>query len=133
PSLYCAVSALPTRPMSTLFPYTTLFRSLPSSVIREYIVGALDFIVQGERLSDGSRKIMSISEVVKTNDNQMTVNEIFKFKRTGVGENGKVMGYFTSTGNVPRCLNRLKVMGIDIDESIFETREVETGDHFYSL
>jgi len=106
---------------------------LPSSVIREYIVGALDFIVQGERLSDGSRKIMSISEVVKTNDNQMTVNEIFKFKRTGVGENGKVMGYFTSTGNVPRCLNRLKVMGIDIDESIFETREVETGDHFYSL
>src|SRR5699024_12857165 len=107
PSLYCAVSALPTRPMSTLFPYTTLFRSLPSSVIREYIVGALDFIVQGERLSDGSRKIMSISEVVKTNDNQMTVNEIFKFKRTGVDRKStRLNSSHVSIASAVFCLKR---------------------------
>ncbi|WP_088102674.1 CpaF family protein [Halalkalibacter urbisdiaboli] len=95
---------------------------LPSSVIREYIVGALDFIVQSERLSDGKRKILSISEIKSDGDGHVEVNEIFTYKRTGVGENGAVLGFHTATGTKPDCLPRLKAFGIEIDEAIFDPR-----------
>ncbi|MCM3719810.1 CpaF family protein [Fictibacillus phosphorivorans] len=106
---------------------------LPTEVIREYIVGALDFIVQGERLSDGNRKIVSIAEVFKDEQNKVQMKEIFKFKRTGMGENGKVLGYFTPTGTVPKCLERLRVFGIKIDESMFWPKEVKPNDTVYSV
>lgn len=93
---------------------------LPSKVIREYIVGAIDFIVQVERFSDGKRKITSISEVVAADHNNIKINEIFKFKRTGMGENAKVIGYFTPNGVLPLCLDRLKVFGIEIDPALFK-------------
>lgn len=106
---------------------------LPTEVIREYIVGALDFIVQGERLSDGKRKIVSIAEVFKDENEKVQMKEIFKFNRTGMGENGKVIGYFTPTGTVPKCLERLKVFGINIDESLFWPKEVKPNDTVYSV
>ncbi|GAE46655.1 type II/IV secretion system [Mesobacillus boroniphilus JCM 21738] len=62
---------------------------LPSHIVREYIVGALDIIVQAARLTDGSRKIVSISEVVTKADGSFEVREIFKFKRTGIGPDGR--------------------------------------------
>ncbi|WP_100406432.1 CpaF family protein [Bacillus solitudinis] len=95
---------------------------LPSSVIREYIVGAVDFIVQGDRLSDGKRKILSISEIKTAENGQVEVNEIFTYRRTGVGENGAVLGYHTATGFKPNCLPRLRAFGIEMNEAIFEPR-----------
>ncbi|USG65685.1 CpaF family protein [Brevibacillus ruminantium] len=92
---------------------------LPSSIIREYIVSALDIIVQVMRLTDGTRKMMSISEVVTTKDKKVEVNEIFHFKRTGMGSRGEVLGYYRPTGVIPHCLERLQVFGIDMDESLF--------------
>jgi pilus assembly protein CpaF len=92
---------------------------LPASVIREYIVGALDFIVQGERLTDGKRKIVSIAEVFTDEKGQVQVNDIFIYKKTGMGSRGEVMGYFTPTGVIPKCLERLRIFGIEIPESIF--------------
>lgn len=107
---------------------------LPSKVIREYIVGALDLIVQGTRLPDGQRKLISISEVVKKPSGEAEIQEIFRFKRTGIDGNGKVLGFFTPTGIIPKCLDRLRVFGADIDESIFHAEEeVNTLDHIYSL
>ncbi|WP_420908790.1 CpaF family protein [Brevibacillus humidisoli] len=106
---------------------------LPASVIREYIVSALDFIVQVMRLSDGTRKIVSISEVVTRPNKQVEVNEIFRFHRIGIGKKGEVLGYFTPTGVIPHCLERLRVFGIEIDESIFQVEEVKTGDHLYPV
>ncbi|WP_419865704.1 CpaF family protein [Bacillus dakarensis] len=107
---------------------------LPSKVIREYIVGALDLIVQGTRLPDGQRKLVSISEVVKRPDGSADIQEIFKFKRTGIDGDGKVLGYFTPTGIIPDCLDRLRVFGADIDESIFAAEEeVSVNDHIYTL
>lgn len=107
---------------------------LPSKVIRDYIVGALDLIVQSTRLPDGQRKIISISEVVKKTAGDPEIQEIFRFKRTGIDENGKVLGYFTPTGIVPNCLDRLRVFGVDIDKSIFQTEEeVRDSDYSYSL
>jgi pilus assembly protein CpaF len=107
---------------------------LPSKVIREYIIGALDLIVQGTRLPDGQRKIMAISEVVKKPNGEAEIQEIFRFKRTGIDSDGKVLGYFTPTGIVPQCLDRLRVFGANIDESIFQAEEeVRTSDHIYTL
>ncbi|UFJ62640.1 CpaF family protein [Brevibacillus sedimenti] len=106
---------------------------LPSSIIREYIVSALDIIVQVMRLSDGKRKIVSISEVVKTEEKRVEVNEIFRFQRTGIGKRGEVLGYFTATGVVPRSLERLRTFGIEIDESLFAAGEVKRREHLYSV
>ncbi|CAG9620276.1 CpaF family protein [Sutcliffiella rhizosphaerae] len=98
---------------------------LPTSVIREYILGALDFIVQGERLTDGSRRITSISEVHRTSDGDMEIVEIFRFYRTGIKENGKADGYYGPTGKIPACLKRLKMYGLEIDEQMFHQMEVK--------
>ncbi|HHW38071.1 MAG TPA: CpaF family protein [Bacillales bacterium] len=107
---------------------------LPSKVIREYIVGAIDLIIQGIRLPDGQRKLVSISEVVKNQDGSSEIQEIFKFKRTGIDHDGKVLGYFTPTGIIPDCLERLRVFGADIDKSIFAAEEeVNSSDHIYTL
>lgn len=92
---------------------------LPSHIIREYIVGALDFIVQASRLTDGTRKITSICEIYRNNDGEIEINEIFTFKRTGMKSGGQVEGHFTPTGVIPRCLERLSVFGIDLPEKLF--------------
>lgn len=97
---------------------------LPSTVIREYIVGALDIIIQATRLTDGTRKIVSISEVQKNEeDGSFRIVEIFKFKRTGMLEDGTVLGHFTATGEIPQCLERLKIFGIHMDKSDFRVKE----------
>ena len=98
---------------------------LPTHIIREYILGAIDFIVQGERLTDGSRKITSVSEVVRADDGSMDIQEIFKYYRTGVTEDGKVAGHFGPTGKIPHCLPRLRSFGIHLDESMFYPETVE--------
>ena len=92
---------------------------LPSHIIREYIVGALDFIVQASRLTDGTRKITSICEIYRNNDGEIEINEIFTFKRTGMKSGGQVEGHFTPTGVIPRCLERLRVFGIDLPKKLF--------------
>lgn len=98
---------------------------LPSSIIREFIVGALDIIIQATRLTDGTRKIVSISEVQKNDDGTSRIVEIFKFQRVGMSENGDVLGYFTPTGNIPACLERIRMFGIDIQENLFRPQQQE--------
>ena len=96
---------------------------MPSSIIREYVVGALDIIIQATRLTDGTRRIVSISEVQKQDDGSYQVVELFKFQRTGLLEDGTVMGYFTPTGAIPMCLERIQVFGNDIGENLFRLKE----------
>ncbi|WP_053364880.1 CpaF family protein [Bacillus sp. FJAT-27245] len=95
---------------------------LPTHIVREYIVGALDIIVQAERLTDGSRKITSICEIHRRDDGEISITEIFKFKRTGMKSNGQVEGYFTSTGLAPRCIERIKIFGINLPDNLFHSR-----------
>ncbi|SES21616.1 pilus assembly protein CpaF [Gracilibacillus ureilyticus] len=107
---------------------------LPSSIIREYIVGALDYIVQIERLQDGQRKTMSISEVVvDTKTKGVKLQEIFKYQRTGLGKDGKVQGFFTPTGIIPKNQYRLQVFGQDVPDSLFEAGEGVNTDDSISL
>lgn len=92
---------------------------LPVRAIREQISGAVDLIVQIVRLSDGSRKIISITEVNGMQGDVITLAEIFKFKETGFDKNRKILGQFQSTGTVPSFVQEIKDKGGFIPMEIF--------------
>jgi len=86
---------------------------LPSRAIREQIAGAVHVIVQQSRLSDGTRKVTSITEVVGIDDDgDVELRPIFEFVRTGTGQGGKVLGEFRATGYLPSFLDTFIVMGL---------------------
>ena len=92
---------------------------LPSRAIREQIASAVDLIVHESRLSDGSRKIVAITEVVGLEGQQITMQDLFVFKQTGLDSNGKVQGYFTATGAIPTFYGDLAPRGLHLDISVF--------------
>ena len=98
---------------------------LPTKVVVQQLASAIKMVVQVSRLQDGSRKIISIAEVLGVEDENVKIQEIFTFDRIGVTDAGKVQGRFRGTGNQPKLLERLRIMGIPLDTSIFdETREI---------
>jgi pilus assembly protein CpaF len=94
--------------------------TLPISAVRHQIASAINVIIQIARLSDGKRKVTSVSEVVGTEGDVITMQEIFVFERTGIGEQGQVMGRFRSTGIRPRFADRLLVAGIPLSADLFD-------------
>jgi pilus assembly protein CpaF len=94
-----------------------------AEVIRKYFVGALDLIVQCERLTDGKRKLVTISEICDE-DGEIEVKDIFRFEREGVADDGGVTGYFTATGYVPKIYQRVKSFGIDLPLTLFQKRRL---------
>ena len=92
---------------------------MPSKVILQQVASAVKMVVQVSRLQDGSRKILSIAEVAGIVDGRIDVRDIFFFDRVGVTADGKVMGKFRWSGYQPKILNRIKISGIELDESIF--------------
>lgn len=92
---------------------------LPTEVIRQYITGAIDLIVQIGRLPDGQRKMLAVSEIITQEDGNVKVVDIFRFQQTNVSEEGRVEGHFTATGHIPTCLSRLKAYGVPVDPRIF--------------
>lgn len=92
---------------------------LPIRAIREQIAGAVHLIVQISRLSDGSRKIMSITEVAGMQGDVVTLAEIFKFKETGYDKNRKIQGVFQATGTIPSFIQKLSDKGVVIPREIF--------------
>jgi pilus assembly protein CpaF len=95
--------------------------NLPERALRQQIASAMDVIIQASRLSDGTRKIMSISEVVGMEGDIVTMQDVFVFERIGIGEKGKVLGRFRPTGIRPKFAERLKYCGIHLPASMFET------------
>src|SRR6266567_456030 len=92
---------------------------LPSRAIREQISSAINVIVQQSRLRDGSRKIIAVSEVLGLHGDQVKVQDIFVFKQTGVSEDGKVQGYFTATGIIPKYFDHLQSSGEGVTKDLF--------------
>ncbi len=92
---------------------------MPSRVIIQQLANAIKLVVQLARLQDGSRKMLSIAEVLGVKDEQIRLQDIFVFERVGVTDAGKVQGRFRGTGAVPRLMERLKVSGIELPASIF--------------
>lgn len=93
---------------------------LSVNVIREHLVGALDLVVQAERLTDGIRRVVAIAEVVGVSGGQVRVNELFRFCRQGIDTQGRVIGRHVATGERPACLARLQARGIPLDPGIFD-------------
>jgi pilus assembly protein CpaF len=100
---------------------------LPSRAIREQIGSAVDVIVHQSRLRDGTRKIVSITEVLGCIDNEVRTQEIFGFKQTGYNEEGGVVGSFMPTGVVPTFMEHLSASGEGVREEIFKPVRVFEG------
>ena len=93
---------------------------IPTRVILQQLASAIKMVVQVSRLQDGTRKMISISEVLGVRDDKLQMQEIFTFERVGVTDAGKVQGRFRATGVSPRILERLRVSGIQVPHNIFE-------------
>ena len=96
---------------------------LPSNAIREQIASAINLIVQQSRLSDGSRKILQITEITGKEQDVILMQDIFQFVQTGIGKDGKVQGYHTATGNIPYFIDEMRQNGsLRLDLSVFVPR-----------
>jgi pilus assembly protein CpaF len=99
--------------------------NLPEKTVRQQIASAITIVVQISRMSDGSRKVMSISEITGMEENIISMQDIFTFNKKGIGPDGKVIGAFEPTQIRPRFLDRLRIAGINLPQSVFEqTMEV---------
>ncbi len=98
--------------------------NIPNEAVRRYISSALNVVIHISRLIDGSRKIMSLSEITGMEGNVITMQEIFSFEQTGVDSNGKVVGRFKMTGIMPRFAERFKAHGIPVPYDAFDPRRV---------
>jgi pilus assembly protein CpaF len=93
---------------------------LPSKAIREQIASAVDIIIHESRLSDGSRKVVAITEVTGLEGSQIVMQDIFSFSQTGVGDNGRIIGAFKPTGAIPTWLDQLAGRGVTVDTRMFD-------------
>ena len=92
---------------------------MPAKAIRKQISSAIHLIIQLSRLEDGSRRVISIQEIEGMEGEVITISEIFKFARTGVSEEGVVMGSYCATGIVPKCMATMKQRGLKLDMNVF--------------
>ena len=93
---------------------------IPTRVILQQLASAIKLVVQVSRLQDGTRKILSVSEVLGVKEEKVDLQEIFTFERIGVTDAGKVQGRFRATGIVPKLLERLRISGVNVPPAIFE-------------
>jgi pilus assembly protein CpaF len=94
--------------------------SIPDHAIRRQIASAVDVVVQVSRLSDGTRKVISIAEITGMEGDVVTMQDIFVFRKRGIRENGEVIGDFTPTGVRPKFSEKLLVSGIALPIAMFE-------------
>ena len=95
--------------------------NIPERAIRHQIANAVHAVVQVARLSDGSRKIITVSEVTGMEGDMIALRDIFVFDRSGIDENGKVRGVFHSTGHPPHFADRLATAGCRLSPALFES------------
>jgi pilus assembly protein CpaF len=92
---------------------------LPARAVRSQIASAIDVVVQVKRFSDGSRRVVSVSEIDGMEGEVIVMQEIFRFEQTGLDELGKVQGRFVWTGLRPGFLDTFKAMGVMLPEGMF--------------
>ena len=93
---------------------------LPSRAIREQIASAVDIVIHESRMSDGSRKVTAITEVLGLEGNQIVMQDIFAFEQTGVDPRGRILGAMKPTGAVPSWIDQVKQRGIAVDMRMFQ-------------
>jgi len=94
--------------------------NLPNRAMREQISSALDLIIQVQRLSDGTRRLVSITEVTGMEGDVVTTQEIYRFRRRGVSPEGRIIGQYEATGVRPAFTERLRISGIELPARMFD-------------
>ncbi len=94
--------------------------NLTLRAFRQQIAGAVSLIIQVARLMDGTRRVVSIQELVGMEGETITMQELFTFRQTGLDANGNVQGHFAATGVRPRLAERLKTFGIELPDAFFD-------------
>ena len=99
--------------------------NIPERTVRQQIASAIAIVIQVSRLSDGSRKVTSISEITGMEENVISMHEIFSFSKKGIGPDGRVIGAFQPSRIRPKFLEQLRISGIFLPVELFEhTQEV---------
>ena len=93
---------------------------MPLKAVRSQIASAVNLIVQASRLQDGSRRMVSITEVTGMEGDVISMQEVFRYERLGLEPNGKIIGRFNATGVRSHYSNRFKQWGYDLPAAIFE-------------
>jgi pilus assembly protein CpaF len=94
--------------------------NIPDNAIRRQIASAVDVVVQVSRLSDGTRKVVSLAEITGMEGEVVTMQDIFVYRKRGIRDSGEVLGEFIPTGIRPKFAERLAVTGIQLPVSMFE-------------
>ncbi|MDX1566239.1 MAG: CpaF family protein [Longimicrobiales bacterium] len=97
--------------------------NLPEQAVRTQIASAVEIVVQVNRLSDGSRRVTQLTEIVGMEGDVITMQDIFVFEQTGIDESGEVIGRLRPTGIRPRCMDRLRSHGFEMGADSFTDRE----------
>jgi pilus assembly protein CpaF len=94
--------------------------ALPMRAMRDYIASALDLVIQLARLSDGTRKLVRVTEIVGMEEDVVTTQDIFTFEQQGVDKDGRVRGFHRATGVRPRFSERLERAGVHLPQELFD-------------
>jgi len=95
---------------------------IPERAVRHQIASAVHAVVQIARLSDGTRKVITVSEITGMDGDLIAMQDIFEFERQSIDENGKVRGIFRATGTRPQFADRLATAGARLRPALFETK-----------
>ena len=90
------------------------------TAIRQQIASAVHILVQAARLSDGSRRVINITEITGIETDVVTLQDIFAFEKLGLSPEGKVMGRFAATGILPKFNDKLIAAGIRLPADLFD-------------
>jgi pilus assembly protein CpaF len=99
--------------------------NIPDSAIRRQIASAIDVVVQVSRLSDGTRKVIALSEITGMEGDIVSMQDIFVFRKRGIRDNGEVSGEFIPTGIRPKFAEKLQVSGVHLPISMFDFQHAE--------
>jgi pilus assembly protein CpaF len=94
--------------------------ALPVRAMRDYIAAALDLVVHLSRLSDGTRRVVRVTEVVGMEEDVVTTQDIFLFEQQGIDADGRVQGFHRASGVRPHFTDRLARAGIQLDPDVFD-------------
>jgi pilus assembly protein CpaF len=94
--------------------------NIPEKAIRQQIASAINLIVQVSRQADGTRRVIGVTEITGMEGDVITMQDLFLFEKTGIRQDGKVMGRFRATGIRPKCSDRLAASGVRLPADMFE-------------
>jgi pilus assembly protein CpaF len=94
--------------------------NIPERAVRQQVASAVNIVIQVSRLTDGTRRVTSVSEITGMEQDVITMQEIFTFQQAGIDPQGRVVGRFRATGIRPKCADRLARVGVPLPMDMFE-------------